>query len=592
MSIAPPPRADSAAIRSTCVGRVDARELVARRPRRLDALPAEPAVALQRGLERHDPRRPLGVAGDVVRERRRRGGTRTARHAGYRTRPCSEPPPSDRRRGRRRRGRAVRRAHRRPRRAPGSRSSPRGRSPRPRPTGRRAASPPRSRSTTRPRCTSQDTLAAGPRARPPLGRRGAVRGGARALRRPRGARRALRRRPPRQPRARPRGRPRRSAASSTPAAARPAGGSCASSPPTWSRRSAIEVLEGRRVRALLADADGRVRRRRRATTGATSPRARVILATGGAAALWSRTTNPPGSYGSGLLLARAAGADARRPRVRPVPPDRGRRHPRPRGLPRHRGGPRRGRDAARRRRASASSTSSRRATPSRARSTGCCVETGAPAVYLDMTRDRPGALPERRRRAARGRATIRRRERDPGLAGEPLRDGRDRRPTSTAARTVAGPVRRRRVRLHRPARRQPAGLQLAVGVLRLRPPRRAGRARRAGCPARGAPAGRRRPTSRRRRRARRARRCGATPGSSATPRACARLLDDPHPLARLVAACALPREESRGAHARADFPATDPALDERHSVVRAGRRDVRALRQVDVSVRRLTSNST
>jgi hypothetical protein len=34
----------------------------------------------------------------------------------------------------------------------------------------------------------------------------------------------------------------------------------------------------------------------------------VVLATGGAAALWSRTTNPPGSFGSGLLLARAAGA--------------------------------------------------------------------------------------------------------------------------------------------------------------------------------------------------------------------------------------------------------------------------------------------
>ena len=34
----------------------------------------------------------------------------------------------------------------------------------------------------------------------------------------------------------------------------------------------------------------------------------TLLATGGAAALWSRTTNPPGSFGSGLLLARAAGA--------------------------------------------------------------------------------------------------------------------------------------------------------------------------------------------------------------------------------------------------------------------------------------------
>ena len=36
--------------------------------------------------------------------------------------------------------------------------------------------------------------------------------------------------------------------------------------------------------------------------------ARVILATGGMAALWARTTNPPGSQGTGLLLAHAAGA--------------------------------------------------------------------------------------------------------------------------------------------------------------------------------------------------------------------------------------------------------------------------------------------
>jgi L-aspartate oxidase len=48
------------------------------------------------------------------------------------------------------------------------------------------------------------------------------------------------------------------------------------------------------------------------------------------------------------------------------------------------------------------------------------------------------------------------------------------------------------------------------------------------------------------------------------------LLDDPHPLARLVARSALFREESRGAHARADFPQTDPALDERHTVIAAG----------------------
>lgn len=46
-----------------------------------------------------------------------------------------------------------------------------------------------------------------------------------------------------------------------------------------------------------------------------------------------------------------------------------------------------------------------------------------------------------------------------------------------------------------------------------------------------------------------------------------RLLDDPHPLARLIAACALGREESRGAHTRADHPETCPGLDGVHAVV-------------------------
>jgi L-aspartate oxidase len=68
----------------------------------------------------------------------------------------------------------------------------------------------------------------------------------------------------------------------------------------------IEVLEGRRVTAILTG-DGRARGIRldggqEVTAGAT------VLATGGAAALWSRTTNPPGAQGSGLLLAHAAGA--------------------------------------------------------------------------------------------------------------------------------------------------------------------------------------------------------------------------------------------------------------------------------------------
>jgi len=48
-----------------------------------------------------------------------------------------------------------------------------------------------------------------------------------------------------------------------------------------------------------------------------------------------------------------------------------------------------------------------------------------------------------------------------------------------------------------------------------------------------------------------------------------RLLEDPHPLARLIAACALSREESRGAHQRADFPDLNPDLDHMHAVIGA-----------------------
>ena len=47
------------------------------------------------------------------------------------------------------------------------------------------------------------------------------------------------------------------------------------------------------------------------------------------------------------------------------------------------------------------------------------------------------------------------------------------------------------------------------------------------------------------------------------------LLDDPYPLARTVAASALAREESRGVHRRSDRPQIDPALDLHHVVVDA-----------------------
>lgn len=69
------------------------------------------------------------------------------------------------------------------------------------------------------------------------------------------------------------------------------------------RHPQITILEGERVAGLL-EGGGVVLRdgERRIAARAT------LLATGGAAALWSRTTNPPGSFGSGLILARVAGA--------------------------------------------------------------------------------------------------------------------------------------------------------------------------------------------------------------------------------------------------------------------------------------------
>jgi L-aspartate oxidase len=69
----------------------------------------------------------------------------------------------------------------------------------------------------------------------------------------------------------------------------------------------IEVLERRRVVRILTDG-------RRATAialddgGILEGRA-LVLATGGAAALWSRTTNPAGAVGGGLLLAFDASAE-------------------------------------------------------------------------------------------------------------------------------------------------------------------------------------------------------------------------------------------------------------------------------------------
>ena len=148
----------------------------------------------------------------------------------------------------------------------------------------------------------------------------------------------------------------------------------------------IEVLEGRRAAAILQHGGVRLEDGRDLTARAT------ILATGGAAALYSRTTNPPGSFGSGLLLARAGGRDARRPRVHPVPPDGGRRPPGPRGLPDLRGRPRRGRDPARHNGERFVNELDPRDAVARA-IFNTLQRTGAKSVGLDMTMVDPGRFP-------------------------------------------------------------------------------------------------------------------------------------------------------------------------------------------------------
>jgi L-aspartate oxidase len=67
----------------------------------------------------------------------------------------------------------------------------------------------------------------------------------------------------------------------------------------------ISVREGERVRALWCTDErcvGVLSTARQVAARAT------VLATGGYAALWARTTNPPGALGEGLVLAYAAGA--------------------------------------------------------------------------------------------------------------------------------------------------------------------------------------------------------------------------------------------------------------------------------------------
>ena len=329
----------------------------------------------------------------------------------------------------------------------------------------------------------------------------------------------------------------------------------------------IDVHEGRRAAALRVAPDGRAGGLD-TDDGRALAAGAVILATGGAAALWSRTTNPPGSFGSGLLLARAAGAalaDLEFVQFHPtaVAGVRGREGflvseaVRGEGATLHDAGGERFVDEL-----------APRDQVARAIRT-VMDATGEPHVHLDMRHVDPGRFPN-----------VVGALRDAGL--DPTTELV---PVSPAAHYVMGGI---VTDLHG---RTAVGGLYAVGECActgLHGANRLASNSLSECfvlGGRAAAAGLDEPAPR-------SSESAPVPADVAPPAretreavwrdaglerdaaGLTRLLDDPHPLARLVATSALARQESRGAHLRRDFPVTERRLDGYHSLITAGRSEV------------------
>ncbi len=322
---------------------------------------------------------------------------------------------------------------------------------------------------------------------------------------------------------------------------------------------AIEVLEGISATALWSDGE---RCHGVVTDAGELAAAATVLTTGGGAALWSRTTNPRGAIGAGSVLANTAGADLADLELCQF-------HPTALALP---GQPEDGSlvtEAVRGEGAALLDAARRRFTDElapRDQVTAAILDRmqadGSPHVLLDLR----GLDPERFPNVW---ATCRQAGLDPDRAPVPVTpaahyliggvlsdlDGRTTLPGLLAVGECAC------TGLHGANRLASNSLSecFVFGS-------RAARAALAEEPAAAGP-----PSDWR-----------FTPPAAATREAVwqhagptrdaaglAQLGDDPYPLACQIAASALAREESRGAHRRTDFPLPDPGLDAIHIVVGA-----------------------
>jgi L-aspartate oxidase len=320
----------------------------------------------------------------------------------------------------------------------------------------------------------------------------------------------------------------------------------------------IEVLEGHRAAAILQHGGVRLEDGRDVTARA------AILATGGAAALWSRTTNPPGSFGSGLLLGRQAGAmlaDLEFTQFHPTAVY---------GLPgkegfliseavRGEGATLHGPDGER----FVNELDPRDAV---ARAIfGLMQRTGAKSVGLDMTMVDPGRFPN----------VV------SALKEAGLDPTKERIPIAPASHYVMGGIvtdldgRATGVpRLYAVGECACTGLH---GANRLASNslsecfvfgRRAALAGLDEPPAGEPHAYAGEPIEAPTRETRKA--VWALAGLERNAQDLETLAQDPHPLARLVAVSAQARHETRGSHARSEYPELDPALDEHHTILDPG----------------------